>query len=128
MVECIDRAEHGDRFLVAGEFRPLGVIFKDLEALTGVRGPTMRLPHWLMMTFAFLEETRVKVFGGKVLVSREAVRMLRWEHKVSSARAVAKLGATFRPFTETARDVVAWYSEHGYFAKTPLLPAPAVAR
>jgi dihydroflavonol-4-reductase len=119
MITCLDRAHHGDRFIVAGEFRALEDIMTDLASLTGVRGPTMRLPHALVMTFAFFEELRAKLTGGRQLVSRDAIRLLRWRHTVSSARATRKLGVTFRPFADTARDVVAWYAAH---------PQPAAMR
>jgi dihydroflavonol-4-reductase len=110
MIACLDRAHHGDRFIVAGEYRALEDILNDLAALTRVSAPTVHLPHAFVIAFAWLEELRAKCFGGRQLVSREAVRLLRSRHNVSSARAARELGATFRPFPDTARDVVAWYA------------------
>ena len=113
MIACLDRGRHGDRFIVAGEFRSLERILKDLESLTGVRAPRMHLPHPLVMTFAYFEELRARCTGGTQLVSREAIRLMRARHTVSSAKAQRELGATFRPFEETARDAVAWQVAHG---------------
>jgi dihydroflavonol-4-reductase len=117
MVAAMDRASHGDRFIVGGQYRDLAAILLDLEAITGVRGPRLRVPYVLVLCFAFVLELVARMTGGKLLVSREAVRMMRARHVVSSARAERGLGVTFRPFAETARDVVAWYVDHGMLAE-----------
>jgi hypothetical protein len=49
---------------------------------------------------------------------------MRASHQVSSDRARRVLDATFRPLSETVRDVVTWYEAHDYFT----LPAPTGAR
>jgi nucleoside-diphosphate-sugar epimerase len=114
MVACMDQPRHGARFVVAGGFRSLEQILKDLEAVTGVRAPTLKAPHFVVMAYAFFEEMRAKWTGGKLLVSREGIRLMRAQHTVSSARAQRDLGATFRPFTDTVRDSVRWYAQHGF--------------
>jgi len=121
MVACLEKARHGDRFIVAGEYRPLAGVLLELEAATGIKAPKLRLPHGFVMTFAFFEELRARLTGGRLLVSREAIRVMRLRHTVSSARAERRLGVTLRPFAETARDVVAWYRARGLL-EGPLEP------
>jgi dihydroflavonol-4-reductase len=115
MLACLDRPHHGARFVVAGGFRSLEQILKDLEAVTGLRAPTLKVPYFAVMAFAFFEELRAKWTGRKLLVSREGIRLMRARHTVSSARAERELGVTFRPFAETAQDSVRWYQQHGFF-------------
>lgn len=112
MIGCLQRAEHGARFIVAGEFRTMEQVFYDLERASGVRAPRLRLPFVLVLLFAWFEELRARVTGGKLLVSREAMRLVRSRHSVSSARAERELGVRFRPFEQTLRDVLAWYAQH----------------
>jgi dihydroflavonol-4-reductase len=119
MVAALDRASHGDRFIVGGEYRDLAVVLRDLESVTGVRAPRMRVPYALLVVFAFFLELGARLTGGKLLVSREAIRLMKARHVVSSARAARRLGATFRPFEETARDVVAWYADSGMLTEQP---------
>jgi dihydroflavonol-4-reductase len=113
MVVSMDRGRHGDRFIVGGVYRDIATILRDLEAVTGVRGPRLRLPFAFMLAFAFLEELRARLFRGKALVTREALRLMKARHSVSSARAERALATHFRPFEETARDSVAWYAASG---------------
>jgi dihydroflavonol-4-reductase len=123
MLACLGRAHHGARFVVGGRFRTLEQILEDLEAVTGVRRPTLRVPHFAVMTFAFLEELRAKWTGRNLLVSREGIRLMRARHEVSSCRAERELAATFRPFQETVLDVVRWYSQHGFVESRYAEPA-----
>jgi dihydroflavonol-4-reductase len=108
MVRSARQAVHGARYLVAGEFRTLESVLSALEDASGVKGPRFKPPYFLLLMFAFFEELRVRLFGGPLLVSVAAIRLMHQRHTVSSARAVRELGVRFRPFEETARDVVAW--------------------
>jgi dihydroflavonol-4-reductase len=119
MVASIDRARHGDRFIVGGPYRDLAAILRDLEAVTGLRGPRLRVPFAFMLAFAFFQELAARLFGRKALVTREALRMMKARHAVSSARAERELGARFRPFEDTARDVLAWYAASGMLSVSP---------
>ncbi len=127
MIACLERAPHGSRYIVGGEFRTIAEVLAILESLTGVKAPRLSVPYAAVMAFAFLEEQRVKLMGGKLLVSREAVRLLRWRHRVSSERAQRELGATFRPLSETLHDVVAWYAKHGFLKRDVTLTEKALA-
>lgn len=108
MVRCAASAEHGSRYLVAGEFRTLAEVLRTLERASGIRGPRFKPPYFLLLLFAFFEELRVRLFGGPLLVSVAAIRLMHQRHTVSSAKAMRELGVRFRPFEETARDVIAW--------------------
>ena len=118
---CIGRAEHGDRFIVAGDFHTVEEALRELQAATSIQAPTMRAPYAFVMAFAWFQEQISRLTGRPLLVSREAVRLMRARHTVSSERARKRLGATFRPLSETVRDVVGWYTKHGFID----VPVPA---
>jgi dihydroflavonol-4-reductase len=117
MIAASTCAQHGSRFLVAGEFRSLERVLQDLQTITQVRAPRLKVPFGLAMAYAYFEEIRAKLTGGKLLVSREALQLLRAQHSVSSARAQRALGVTFRPFEETLRDTLVWYREQGFLTR-----------
>lgn len=112
MITCVDKAEHGARYIVGGEFRTVAQVFGALQEITTVAAPKLRLPFFLVMLFAMFEELRVRLLGGELLISRAGVKLMRSNHAVSSALAQRELGATFRPFAETLRDTVSWYRQH----------------
>jgi len=114
MITCSERAEHGARYIVAGESRTLAEVLRSLEELTGVRGPRRKVPFAVVMAYAWVEELRARITGGPLLVSREGIKVMRMRHTVSSQRAMRELGVKFRPFSETLRDVLAWYRQEGW--------------
>ena len=116
MLTAWERAPAGARYLVAGRFVKLAEILRMLEEATDLPGPRRRLPHALVWVFAAVSELWGRVTGRPVLVSRAAIRMLRAEIELSSARAERDLGVTFRPLEVTVRDTVAWYRSEPRFA------------
>jgi dihydroflavonol-4-reductase len=112
MIETLDKGRHGERYIVAGRYGSLEDVMKGLEKVTGIAAPKIRLPHPVVMTYAWIAETIGRLTGKEVLVSREGVRTMHAKVRLSSEKAVRELGATFRPLEETLRDVVAWYEQN----------------
>lgn len=112
MVTAAGRGRHGDRFIVGGEFRTMADVIGTLAAAGGVPGPSFTMPVPVALAAAHVSELVAKVTGKPALLPLDGVRTAVKGQKVSSARAVQELGASFRPFAETARDVVAWYRQH----------------
>jgi hypothetical protein len=77
-----------------------------LSEASGVPAPRFKPPYAFVLLYAYAEELRVRLCGGPLLVSVEAIRLMNAKHTVSSKRAERELGVTFRPFGETARAVV----------------------
>ena len=119
MIAAAERGRARERYIVGGEYRDVAEILRGLEAATGVAGPSLQLPYFLIYGFAFLAETFAWLMGSDVLVTREAVRVLHERQRLSSAKAVRELGAHFRPLAETLADTVAWHRAH---------PTPVVAK
>ena len=119
MLACVARGAHGERYIVGGEFRTLAEDLAALERLTGIRGPRLRVPFALALAFAWFEETRSRLTGAPLLVSREGIRLMRARYAVTSAKAQRELGVTFRPFSQTLADTVAWYQQHGFLSDGP---------
>jgi dihydroflavonol-4-reductase len=106
MLRCAEVAPHGARYIVAGPYRSLEDVMGALSEASGVPAPRFKPPYAFVLFYAYLEELRVRLCGGPLLVSVEAIRLMNAKHTVSSERAVRELGVTFRPFGETARAVV----------------------
>jgi dihydroflavonol-4-reductase len=94
--------------------------YRLLASLTKIPAPRLQLPYPLVMTFAFFEELRAKLTNGPLLISREAISLMHAKPTVSSERAQRELGASFRPLTETLRDVLTWYEKHGFIEPSKL--------
>ncbi len=112
MIAAVERGRHGERYIVGGRYFSLENVMSGLERVSGVRGPRMKLPHGLVMTVAWFQETLGRMTGKDVLITREGVRTMHAKLAVTSAKAERELGVTFRRFKETLRDVVRWYKKN----------------
>jgi dihydroflavonol-4-reductase len=113
MVRAAERAKHGARFLIAGPPMSLAGMLSALERVSGIPGPRVRLPYALALAFACASEAWSRVSGQPALLTRLALKTMNNPARATSARAERELGVRFRPFDETARDVVAWYRAAG---------------
>jgi dihydroflavonol-4-reductase len=111
MVVAAERARHGAKYLVAGPPMSIADVIAGLERVSTIRGPRLRLPYRLAVVFAWLNEVWSRVSGRPALLTRMGLRTMNMGAWVSSARAERELDARFRPFEETARDVLGWYQE-----------------
>lgn len=112
MVEAL-RAPHRSRYAVAGHPMTLREVADAVSAAAGRAAPRFDVPAWLAQRVARVTEIFAHLRGRQATVSAEGVRFMAEHLYIDSSRARAELGATFRPFSETARDVLAWYRAHG---------------
>jgi dihydroflavonol-4-reductase len=109
MIAAAERGGRGERYVVTGPLATIEDIARDLEEITGIKAPRLRMPAWLAVAGGGLTEAWAGLTGGIKTMSEKAV--------VSSAKAERVLGARFRPRRDTVNDTVQWYREHGYLAK-----------
>ncbi len=121
MIAASERARAGERYIVGGEYRSMAQIMEGLARASGVPAPTRKLPHALLMTLALVVELYARLTGRPALITRQGLRVMHAKHRISSRKAERELGARFRPFDQTLRDVVGWYRAH---PKAPAERAP----
>ena len=112
MVRAASVGAPGERFIVAGADASLTEVLSQLAVQCGRRPPPLTLPYPMAWVFAATVEALARVTGGEPLVTRMALATLNSGHNLSSARAQARLGATFRPLAETLADTLSWYRAH----------------
>ena len=85
---------------------------------TGKAPPKGTLPSWLAISYAYLSEAWASLTGGRAAANLAGVRLMSEKHRVTSAKAERELGARFRPFDQTVKDVIAWYADHDMLPAT----------
>ncbi|MGP1371184.1 MAG: SDR family oxidoreductase [Almyronema sp.] len=104
----------GERYIVGGHYYSLEDLCKALTAITGVPLPGFRLPHRLLMAYAWISERYSQVTHRPILISCNGARNLYAKLKWNSDKAVQELGIAFRPMEEMLQDQVNWYRQHHY--------------
>ena len=102
-----ERGEVGERYILGGRNFTLDRLFADLERLSGVAAPPLKVPSPLAWSGAELAAR----IGLPLPVAPDEVRSgtLWWTY--SSARAKRELGFKPRPHEETLEDSVRWQAD-----------------
>jgi len=115
---ALERGRPGERYILGGENLTLKQILDRLAAITGLKSPTMKVPHAVAMAFAFFDETLMgKMLGKEPRATVEAVRMGRKMMFASSAKAERELGLKVMSVEGALRSACAWFYKNGYVDK-----------
>ncbi|MHB1935877.1 MAG: hopanoid-associated sugar epimerase [Acidobacteriaceae bacterium] len=114
-VAALERGSSGERYILGGENLTLKQILNRMAAMTGLPSPTMRVPHFVAMTFAFFDEwTTGRILGREPRATVEAVRMGKKKMFASSAKAERDLAYRVLPVDSALRAAIDWFRAHGY--------------
>jgi dihydroflavonol-4-reductase len=91
--------------------------FAVLEELTGVRAPRLRIPHFIALAAAHVDEALAKFTGKPPKAPLAGVRMARYKMFFNPAKAIRELGLPQTPPREALRDAVEWFRANGFVAR-----------
>ena len=101
------RGAPGERYVLAGENLAWAEILATLAEALGVPPPRRVLPPHAALALATAAEATGALTRTRPLLTRETARTSGRTYRYANARARAELGATFRPFRETAARIAA---------------------
>jgi dihydroflavonol-4-reductase len=91
--------------------------FRVLEELTGVRAPKVRIPYWVALGAAHLNESLASVTGGPPKAPLAGVRMAKYKMFFNPAKAIRELGLPQTPPKQALGDAAGWFRDNGYIKR-----------
>jgi len=88
-----------------------------LEEITGIRAPRLRVPHWVALAAAHVDESISSVTGKPPKAPLAGVRMAKYKMWFNPAKAVIQLGMPQTPPKQALADAVEWFRANGYVKK-----------
>ena len=88
--------------------------FAALEEIAGVPAPRRRIPYWVALTAARVDETIASLRGKPPKAPLAGVRMAKYKMWFSPAKAIGELGLPQTPPREALADAVEWFRAQGY--------------
>ncbi len=85
-----------------------------LQELTGIPAPKMRIPYWVALAAAHVDETIARATGKPPKAPLAGVRMARYRMFFNPAKAISQLGMPQTPARQALADAVEWFRQHGY--------------
>jgi dihydroflavonol-4-reductase len=88
--------------------------FAVLEELTGVQAPKVRIPYFVALGAAHVDETLSRLTGRAPKAPLAGVRMAKCKMFFNPTKAVRELGLPQTPARQALADAVQWFQSNGY--------------
>ena len=114
-VLAMEKGAPGCRYLLGNRNMTLKELFTMLQALTGLRAPRFRLPYWLALGAAYLDQAlEGNLLGREPRIPLEGLRIAKSPMYVDCRKAVMELGQPQSSLEAALENAVGWFRYHGY--------------
>lgn len=110
-IEAAGNAGDGEGFILSGHYLDVADVAGVISGLTGVAAPRLTCPIWLARLFAPVMGVWARMQGESPIYTRDSLNLLSSNRDMSHAKAAEQLGYRPRPFRESMRDALAFYSK-----------------
>lgn len=112
-----ERGVAGERYILGGENLSLLELLRRVGAEAGRRPPRWRVPLWLPLGVAWVEETLWARLGFEPSVPIDGVLMSREAMYYDVSKARSQLGFEAGPLEVPIREAIRWFAENGYLSR-----------
>jgi dihydroflavonol-4-reductase len=113
-----EKGKVGERYLLGGENLTLKAMLDILAKITGLRAPSLKIPHGLALGVAYANTMLSRLVGREPGIPIEGVKIARHMMFVDCSRAKRELGFKAGPVSAALERAVRWYDANGYIAKS----------
>jgi dihydroflavonol-4-reductase len=112
---AMEKGRPGERYIVSGEDVTVKQLLDLMAELTGLKGPTLRVPVPILRVLAGVLELGGRLTGMRPMLDRSQVDEFAGTYSYfDSGKAERELGYTHRPARETVQRTIAWLVERGF--------------
>jgi dihydroflavonol-4-reductase len=108
------RGKIGERYLLGAENLTLKGLLDVLAEITGLRAPSMKIPHGVALGVAYVESAFSRLIGKEPGIPVEGVKIAQHKMFVDCSRAQRELGFQPGPVAAALERAVRWYQANGY--------------
>jgi dihydroflavonol-4-reductase len=114
-----EKGRLGERYILGntGGNWTMQEMLKVLEEITGLPAPKMKVPYWVALAAAHVDETISSLTGKPPKAPLAGVRMAKYKMWFNPAKAVRELGLPQTPPKQALADAVEWFHANGYVRK-----------
>ena len=112
IILACENGKCGESYVLAGEQISVQDLFLELEKLTGIKAPSLKVPLWLVKAVSKISPLYYKVTGKEPLFTTYSIEVINSNSKISSAKAYNELKYSSRPLKESIKDSVEWINKN----------------
>jgi dihydroflavonol-4-reductase len=111
-----EKGRFGERYILgsADGNWTMQEMLKVLEEITGLPAPKMKVPYWVALGAAHVDETISTVTGKPPKAPLAGVRMAKYKMWFNPAKAIRELGLPQTPPKQALADAVEWFRANSY--------------
>ena len=109
-----EKGKIGERYLLGAENLALKQVLDELEKITGLPAPRLKIPHGLALGAAYVETAFSRLVGREPQIPVEGVKIARHLMFVDCSRGQRELGFRPGPVAAALERAVRWYEANGY--------------
>lgn len=107
------KGDSGENYILSGQLITISNIMSTLQEVTGLKGPSLKMPIWLAKTVASFSPLYYQLTKTKPLFTNYSINTLIGNPLVSHTKASQELGYSPRPIKESIADAIEWFRENG---------------
>jgi dihydroflavonol-4-reductase len=111
-----EKGKVGQRYLLGGENLTLKQMLDTLSRITGLRAPSLKIPHGLALAAAYGSTIFSRLIGKEPGITIEGVKIAQHMMFVDCSRAQKELGFKAGSVAAALDRAVRWYEANGYVA------------
>jgi len=111
---ALERGKPGERYILGNRNLTLKDLLDILSSLTGMKAPSVRIPHLIPLVVAWIDEGILAKFGKHPDVAINSVRMSHKAMYYDSSKAIRELGMPQSPIEGALDKAVKWFRDNGY--------------
>ena len=111
---ALEKGKTGDRYILGNQNLSLQEFLLQLSYLTGLSAPKIKLPHWLPLGAAWVDERLLTQFGKVPNLSIDSVRMSQQTMYYDASKAVKELGLPQTDLQVSIMASIEWFRSNGY--------------
>jgi hopanoid-associated sugar epimerase len=117
-IAAMERGKTGHRYILSGEHRTLDEILDELERITGVRRPRLRIPARVMLPIAHVTTLVMSTLFPEVAprFTPGSIKLLMSHQRADTGKARAELGYAPTPVFDALRAHYEWFRTRGALA------------
>ncbi len=112
---ALEKGQVGERYILGNKNLTFKEILGILEQISGIKAPRLKIPIWLVLGAAYIDETiSGKILGRHPRIPVSGVKAARKFRHFDCSKAIRELGLPQTPVDEALEKAARWFRQNGY--------------
>jgi Nucleoside-diphosphate-sugar epimerases len=112
LILACENGKRGESYVLSGEQISVQDLFFELEKITGMNAPSLKVPLWLVRCVSKVSPLYYKFTGKEPLFTSYSIDVLSSNSKISYVKACNEIEYSPRPIRKSIKDSVEWIKEN----------------